>query len=51
MPVVVFQSSVPVGDIKQVVGDFEKVKATFHKLIMRCLQFHDPVNEYIKLHF
>jgi hypothetical protein len=51
MPVVVFQSSVPIGDIKQAVSNFEKVKVTFHKLIMHCLQFHDPINEYIKLHF
>ena len=51
MLMVVFQSSVPIGDIKQAVNNFEKVKVTFHKLIMRCLQFHDPVNEYIKLHF
>jgi hypothetical protein len=50
MHVGVFQSSVPVGDIKQFVNSFEKVEVTFHKLIMCCLQFHDPVNEYIKLH-
>jgi hypothetical protein len=51
MPVAVFQSSVPIGDIKQVASNFEKVEVTLHKLIMRCLQFHDPVYEYIKLHF
>jgi hypothetical protein len=42
---------VPVGDIKQAGSNYEKVKVTFHKLIMCCLQFHDPINEYIKLHF
>jgi hypothetical protein len=51
MPVAVFQSSVPIGDIKQAVSSFEKVEVTFHNLIMRCLQFHDPIDEYIKLHF
>jgi hypothetical protein len=51
MHVVVIQSSVPVEDIKQVVNSFETMKVTFHKLIMCCLQFHDPVDEYIKLQF
>jgi hypothetical protein len=51
MPVDVFQSSVHVGDIKKAIKNFEKVKVTFHKLIMHYLQFPDPVNEYIKLHF
>jgi hypothetical protein len=51
MHVVVIQSSVPVEDINPVVSRFETVKVTFHKLIMHCLQFHDPVDDYIKLHF
>ena len=51
MPMVVIQSSVLIEDIKQAVNSFEIVKVTFHKLIMCCLQFHDPVDEYIKLHF
>jgi hypothetical protein len=51
MYVVVFQSSVHVGDIRQAISSFETVKGAFHKLIMHCLQFHDPVDEYIKLHF
>jgi hypothetical protein len=51
MHVVVFQSSVHVRDTKQAVTNFQEVKVTFHKLIMCCLQFHDPLNEYIKLHF
>jgi hypothetical protein len=51
MHVVVTQSSVHVEDIKLVVSNFETMKVTFHKLIMCCLQFHDPVDEYIKLHF
>ena len=51
MPVVVIQSSVLVEDIKPAASNFEIVKVAFHKLIMCCLQFHDPVDEYIKLHF
>jgi hypothetical protein len=27
------------------------MKVTFHKLIICCLQFHDPVDEYIELYF
>jgi hypothetical protein len=51
MLVAINQSSVPVEDINPVVRSFETMKVTFHKLIMCCLQFHDPVDEYIKLHF
>jgi hypothetical protein len=51
MPVAVIQSSVPMEDIKTTINNFETMKANFHKLIMRCLQFHDPVDEYTKLHF
>ena len=51
MPVAIFQSSVPIEDNQQSGNSFETMKVTFHKLIMRCLQFHDPVDEYIKLHF
>jgi hypothetical protein len=51
MSVVVIQSSVSIEDIKQVVSSFETVKLTFLKLIMCFLQFHDPVDEYIKLNF
>jgi hypothetical protein len=51
MPVAIIQSSVPVEDIKPAINKFETMKVTFHKLIMHCLQFHDPVDEYIKLHF
>jgi hypothetical protein len=47
----VIQTSVPVEDIKQTVSNFETMKVTFHKLIRHCFQFHDPVNEYIELHF
>jgi hypothetical protein len=51
IPMSVIQTSVPVEDIKQTVSSFETMKVTFHKLIRHCFQFHDPVNEYIELHF
>jgi hypothetical protein len=51
MLVVVIQSSVPIEDIKSNVIIFEIVKVTFHTLIMHFLHFHEPVDEYIKLHF
>jgi hypothetical protein len=51
MPVYVIQSGVPVEDIKQTVSGYDTMKVTFHKLIMCCLQFHDPVDEYIELYF
>ena len=51
MPVSIIQSSIPTEDITQIVNKFETVKVTFHKLIRHCFQFHDPLNEYIELHF
>jgi hypothetical protein len=51
MHVSVIQSGVPVEDIKQTVSGYDTMKVTFHKLIMCCLQFHDPVDEYIELYF
>jgi hypothetical protein len=51
IPMSVIQTSVPIEDIKQTVSSFETMKVTFHKLIRHCFQFHDPVNEYIELHF
>ena len=51
MPVSVIQSGVLVEDIKQTVSSYDTMKVTFHKLIMCCLQFHDPIDEYIELYF
>jgi hypothetical protein len=51
MHVFFIQSSVPVEDITHTISIFETVKVTFHKLIRHYFQFHDPVDEYIELHF
>jgi hypothetical protein len=51
MPLSVIQSHVLAEDIKQPVGNFEAEKVTFYQLSMPCHQFHDPVNEYMELHF
>jgi hypothetical protein len=51
IPMAVIQLGVLVEHIKQTFNGYDIMKVTFHKLIMYCLQFHDPIDEYIELYF